>query len=285
MTGVSPKPTFARIVAGTDGSERAEEAVRQAARFAGLFGASLELVYVVDTGRPHGDEVEAEAEAALGRAAGIAGEGSVEAVSRILGGHPADVLVEEAVEHEADLICVGPDAGVLGGAIHVGEVAQHVLQRASCSVLLAREAPLGFPRRIACGVDGSEGSAVTAALAASIAKVAGAELTLVHVVPVFRGHNAEWVLKADEMSPSELAPSVDAARLVGVEPIREMAMGRPERALVSVAHRDGIDLVVLGHRAPSGIARVLLGSVSEHVAHHAPSSVLVARPLATAAGA
>ena len=47
---------------------------------------------------------------------------------------------------------------------------------------------------------------------------------------------------------------------------------------VATASRDGTDLVVVGHRGISGVTRVFLGSVSEHVTTHAPCSVIVARP-------
>jgi nucleotide-binding universal stress UspA family protein len=144
-------------------------------------------------------------------------------------------------------------------------------------VLVARETGPDFPHRIQCGVDGSEGSVATAALAAGIAEASGAELRLLHVIPVFRGDNAEWTLDPEEASPPEIEPAVAAVRAQGVEPVREMAMGRPEHALVEMARRDGADLVVVGHRGLSGVTRVLLGSVSEHVAHHAHCSVLVAR--------
>jgi nucleotide-binding universal stress UspA family protein len=56
-----------------------------------------------------------------------------------------------------------------------------------------------------------------------------------------------------------------------------MAMGRPEHALVAAAKRDRSDLLVVGHRVVGGVGRVLLGSVSEHSAEHAPCSVLVVR--------
>jgi nucleotide-binding universal stress UspA family protein len=69
---------------------------------------------------------------------------------------------------------------------------------------------------------------------------------------------------------------VSAASSLGVTPIREMAMGRPERTLVAATEREEIDLMVVGHRGIHGVRRVL-GSVSEHVAHHAPCSVMVVR--------
>jgi nucleotide-binding universal stress UspA family protein len=269
---------FARVLAGTDGSHRADEAVRQGARLAAAAGATLEVVFVVDTGRAHPREVEPEAETILERASAIATELGLATDTRILVGDPGTALVEEAAESRADLVCVGPDAGLVGGAIRIGQVAAHALREAGCSVLIAREAAPAFPTRIACGVDGSDASAETAAFAARIAAATGAELRVLHVIPVFRGHDTEWTLGDDDPSPPELEPAIGAIAEVGVSPIREMAMGRPEHALVKTSQRDGTDLLVVGHRGVSGVRRALLGSVSEYCAHHAPCSVLIARP-------
>ncbi len=271
-------PAFRRILVGTDGSPRAEEAARQAVSLAKALGAALEVVYVVDSSRTHPADVEAEGEAALARVARMAADSGVQAPTRLVAGEPAATLVSEARDHAVDLLCVGPDAGILGGAIRIGHVAAHVVREAACSVLLAREAGPSFPGRIACGVDGSEASVGTATLAARLAAATGAELRLLHVIPVFRGDNAEWTFDPEEPSPPELEPSVHAAVACGVVPVREMAMGRPESAIVAAASRDGTDLVVVGHRGLSGVTRVLLGSVSEHVMTHAPCSVIVARP-------
>ena len=272
------EPSIRRVLVGTDGSQRAEEAARQGVRLASALRAAIDFVYVVDTAHPHRSDVEAEGEAALARAARIAADAGVHAPTRLVAGEPGPALVQEAAEHEADLVAIGPDAGLLGGAIRIGQVAHHVMERVECSVLLAREAGPDFPERIACGVDGSEGSVLTAGLAAEIAAATAAELRLLHVIPVFRGDNAEWTLDEDESSPPELEPSVLAAVSRGVVPVREMAMGRPESAIVATAARDRTDLVVVGHRGVSGVTRVLLGSVSEHVMTHAACSVIVARP-------
>jgi nucleotide-binding universal stress UspA family protein len=266
-----------RVLAATDGSERAEEAVRQGARLAAAFGASLLALFVIERDRPHDGDVEREAEAALERARAIAASAGSSADARIVGGDVGDTLVAEAESGGIDLLCIGPDAGALGGALRVGRVAAHLLREATCSTLVARPAADAFPERILCGVDGSEESGETALEAATIAASTRAELRLLHVVPVFRGDNSEWTLDPDEAGPPELEPAVTAATSRGVIAVREMAMGRPEHALLAVAERDACDLVVVGHRGISGMRRVLLGSVSEHVAHHAKASVLVAR--------
>jgi universal stress protein E len=268
---------FDRILAGTDGSQRAEEAVGRAAQLASVTGAALDLVYVIDTGRPHDADVEPKAEAVLHRAEAIAAR-SLPAGAKVVAGDAAEALLEEAADHIADLICVGPDARLLAGAVRVGRVASHVLRHAPCSVLVGREAGSTFPVNILCGVDGSNTSIETAGLAARIAVASGAELRLQHVVPVFEGDEREWTLDDDEPDPTEIESAAQVARAAGARPIRERALGRPEYAILEAAGREQSDLVVVGSRGLSGVARVLLGSVSEYVATHAHCSVLVARP-------
>jgi universal stress protein E len=277
---------FGRILAGTDGSERAEEAVGRAAQLASVIGAPLDLVYVIDTSRPHDNaEVEPKAEAVLQRAEAIASStGSVSASTRVVAGDPAQALVEEATDHAVDAICVGPDTGLLGGRVRIGRVAAHVLRHAPCSVLVGREAGSTFPVNILCGVDGSNTSIETAGLAARIAVASGAELRLQNVVPVFEGDEREWTLDDDEPDPTEIESAAQVARAAGARPIRERALGRPEYAIPEAAVRDRSDLVVVGSRGLSSVARALLGSVSEYVATHAHCSVLVVRPGAVGAG-
>ena len=273
---------FDRILAGTDGSHRAEEAVGRAAQLASVTGAALDLVYVIDSGRPHDADVEPKAEAVLHKAEAIAAR-SLPASAKVVAGDPAQALLEEAA-HAVDVICVGPDAGLLGGRIRVGRVAAHVLRHAPCSVLVGREAGSKFPVNILCGVDGSNTSIETAGLAARIAVASGAELRLQNVVPVFEGDEREWTLDDDEPDPTEIESAAQVARAAGTRPIRERALGRPEYAILEAAGRERSDLVVVGSRGLSGVARVLLGSVSEYVATHAHCSVLVVRPGAVGAG-
>jgi nucleotide-binding universal stress UspA family protein len=278
------QPAFGRILVGTDGAQRGEEAVGRAAQLASVTGAALDLVYVIDTTRPHDDAgMEPKAEAVLHGAEAIAAR-SVPASTKVVAGDPAEALVEEAADHVVDLICVGPDAGLLGGRVRGGGVAAQVLRHAPCSVLVGREAGSTFPVNILCGVDGSNTSIETAGLAARIAVASGAELRLQHVVPVFEGDEREWTLDDDEPDPTEIESAAQVARAAGARPIRGRAIGRPEYAILEAAGRERSDLVVVGSRGLSGLARVLLGSVSEYVATHARCSVLVVRPGAVGAG-
>ena len=51
--------------------------------------------------------------------------------------------------------------------------------------------------------------------------------------------------------------------------------GDPARVLLEAAH--DADVLVAGSRGHSGVASLLLGSVSQHCAHHAPCPVVIVR--------
>jgi nucleotide-binding universal stress UspA family protein len=144
---------FKSIVVGTDGSETATEAVRQAADLARAVGAKLELVSAYEPVpeqrlseerrqapedlqwaiSPREDvDATLEAAAAVARDAGIA----VEVYPRQ--GDPADAILDVAEEREADLIIVG-NKGMTGAKrFLLGSVPNKVSHHAPCSVLIIR---------------------------------------------------------------------------------------------------------------------------------------------------
>lgn len=271
---------FTHILVGTDGSARAEDAVRQGARLASITGASLEVLFVIDTGRPHDEDLRPITEAAIAKATTAAEEAGVEPGTRIVAGDPAARLIAEAHERRTDLICVGQDAGLTTRPPHRW-VASRVLREAPCSVLVGRSIGPSFPSRIVCAIDGSEDSADLAAFAVSMA-AAEAETRLVHVIPVFRSRTRGRKV-IESLASRELERATSAATARDAFQTREVVRGRPERRLVSMTKRDGSDLLVVGHRGVSGIQRLMLGSVSEYCAYNASCSVLVSRPQPTRA--
>lgn len=272
---------FTHILVGTDGSARAEDAVRQGARLASITRASLEVLFVIDTGRPHDEDLRPITEAAIAKATTAAEEAGVEPGTRIVAGDPAARLIAEAHERRTDLICVGQDAGLTTRPPRIGRVASRVLREAPCSVLVGRSIGPSFPSRIVCAIDGSEDSADLAAFAVSMA-AAEAETRLVHVIPVFRSRTRGRKV-IESLASRELERATSAATARDAFQTREVVRGRPERRLVSMTKRDGSDLLVVGHRGVSGIQRLMLGSVSEYCAYNASCSVLVSRPQPTRA--
>ena len=57
----------------------------------------------------------------------------------------------------------------------------------------------------------------------------------------------------------------------------EVLIGSPESRIVETAEKINADLIVVGSHGYNRWERLLLGSVSDSVAHHAPCSVLIVR--------
>src|SRR3954470_12283627 len=278
-----PHPMFERILAGTDGTPRAEEAVRQAARLAAVTGAHLEVVFVAHPAVPGlggvGAARLAEADAALERARLAAEPAGVAADVRVLVGEPARMLAVEAVRRWSDLVCVGPDAGVVEKPRLLGGVAAHLVHPRVPTTPGARPVEDGvrsFPSRILVRVDGSNGSREAVRLGASIALAANADLRFLHSVEVAGGPGVGWTLEGQPTGFEPLEPAVELAAAIGVTAAREMAFGRPGPAIAAAASAWQADLVVVGARGRSGLERLALGSVSDWVIRHAGRSVLVA---------
>ena len=144
---------FTRIVVGTDGSETAAEAVRQAIDLAKLSGATLSIVSAfqpVSGRRVQGEQRDAPADVhyELGpredvnlvldaAAAEARGEG-VEVQTHPVEAEPADAILNVAEETKADLIVVG-NKGMTGARRYLlGSVPNNVSHHAPCSVLVIR---------------------------------------------------------------------------------------------------------------------------------------------------
>jgi nucleotide-binding universal stress UspA family protein len=145
---------FSRIVVGTDGSETAAEAVRQATELAKLSGARLDIVSAFEPVPQQ--RVKAEAREAPGdvqyeispredvnlileAATGEAKKAGIEEVqAHAREGEPADAILDVAEEINADLIVVG-NKGMTGARrFLLGSVPNKVSHHAPSSVIIVR---------------------------------------------------------------------------------------------------------------------------------------------------
>ncbi|WP_333735528.1 universal stress protein [Streptomyces sp. IBSBF 2806] len=136
---------------------------------------------------------------------------------------------------------------------------------------------------IVVGVDGSEPSLRAADWAADEAALRGAPLRLVYASlwERYEGESlAEDIGKPPEQVRAEdiVRVAAERARLrqAGVEISTDVLPEEPEYALVREGR--GACALVLGTRGRSGLAEMLLGSVSLTVAAHADCPVIVVRP-------
>ena len=144
---------FTRIVVGTDGSETAGEAVRQAVDLAKLAGASLNIVSafapiperkVKDQQRDAPADVQYElgpredVNLVLDAAAADARKEGIEVQTHPVEGDPAEAILSVAEETKADLIVVG-NKGMTGARrFLLGSVPNNISHHAPCSVIIVR---------------------------------------------------------------------------------------------------------------------------------------------------
>ncbi len=64
---------------------------------------------------------------------------------------------------------------------------------------------------------------------------------------------------------------------------RRVEVGRPATEILKVAAQEDVDLIVMGTHDRTGLTRMMLGSVAEQVARHAPCPVLTIKPVKRAA--
>lgn len=63
----------------------------------------------------------------------------------------------------------------------------------------------------------------------------------------------------------------------GISATFEVAVGHPTEQIIYYAEKNGVDLIVLGHRGKGFFERLRLGSVSREVIHYANCAVTVVR--------
>jgi nucleotide-binding universal stress UspA family protein len=144
---------FGTIVVGTDGSDTAKQAVRQAIDLAKEVGASLDIVSAyepVPTSRLREEQREVpedmqwmvnareDVDATLEDAANQAKEAGVKAETFAREGDPADAILDVAEERGSDLIVVG-NKGMTGAKrFLLGSVPNKISHHAPSSVLIIR---------------------------------------------------------------------------------------------------------------------------------------------------
>jgi nucleotide-binding universal stress UspA family protein len=135
--------------------------------------------------------------------------------------------------------------------------------------------------RIVVGIDGSTSSGATLEWAANQARLTGSNLEVLSTWewPTSYG----WTVPI----PSDFDPRAEAANEVEriVKSVRDkfpglpvhthVVEGHPATTLVEASHE--ADLLVVGSRGQGEFSGMLLGSVSDYVAHHARCPVVILR--------
>jgi 3-phenylpropionate/trans-cinnamate dioxygenase ferredoxin reductase subunit len=255
------------IVVGTDGSPTATMARDAAVRLAKRLRARIVLVTAYSPPKMS----RQMAERLLRHAHEAVTRNGVEALGEMEQREPAELILDAALRHGAELIVVGNKGIGEATRFRLGSVPDRVAHSASCDVLIVdttkfgeREARTGgLYKRILAGTDGSPTATEAARKAMELAMQVRAEVTLLYV--------------GDPIVGAIVLEETAAGRPEGVHVDPFVTQGDPSAKLCEVAESADIDLIVVGNKGMSGARRFLLGSVPNKVAHDASTDVLIVK--------
>lgn len=292
MTGRFGEHGSGPVVAGVDGSESATHAVRWAAAEAARRDVALRLVYACSSPGHDYPNLEVTAadvreamretgarrlRAAQGAAWTVAPELVIE--TEVRDGDPRVVLVEES--ERAAVLVLGSRGLTSAGRLLLGSSGLALAMHGRCPLVVVR----GSRARsgpVLVGVDGWPASTPAVRFAFQEAADLATSVTALRTwndlamarSGMSRPRGSVLLHEAERRSLAREVSSV-AREFPDVPFDCLVVKGRPGRVLEEYGERAG--LIVVGTRGRSGFAGLLLGSVSQDLAVHAPCPVAIVR--------
>jgi nucleotide-binding universal stress UspA family protein len=220
----------------------------------------------------------------------------VEVTTELLRGRPATALIQEVIASGHGLLVRSHDRDLEEPPRQYGAVDMELLRSCPCPVwLIGRRPGPHSPCRVAAALnpnpdDGTEQQLNETVLEWSLMlkHVTGASLTLLHAWTAFGAsvlrsrvpeHEFVAYIEAARRTAGDAMQTftdAHAARLVDVSV--QLLEGEPERAIPHFVEQNGIDLVVMGTVARSGVRGLVMGNTAERVLQRLRGSVLAVKP-------
>lgn len=298
--------TVKRILCPIDFSACSDQALHTAVDLAKRFGASLELLHVIQSstyvmplmpmGGPPLDylrDLPERMRKQLDQLRDRVVPEHAQVSSSVREGVIHTEIIQRAKETSSDLIVIGTHGHT--GITHVllGSVAERVVRLADCAVLTvgpdqkgASDANAAGSKKIVCPIDFSAPSMYALDHAVTFARATGAELHITHVVPLLAyaiaskepvddpGFEARIRKDVGERLQALKTKLADATLKVEVSTVD----GVPYEGIQRVATEQKATMIVIGTHGHTGLDRFLLGSVAEKVVRTARVPVLAVRP-------
>lgn len=280
------------VLIATDLTEASDPAIARGAAHAQAIGAPLVVCHVIpDVLRLHplqprtgvneltvsSDFTKRAAELATEQVRRVANLSPDEDTIVIETGNAEDEIVRIAEDRRASLIVVGSKHG---------RTAHRVVRYAHVPVLVARAAPA--TGKVLVATDFSDPSLAALTFAKGLVDAVKVEATLLHVmpppssyVPAFAAPFGSPVVppatgvleRLEELGKQTLDSFAQQYGLQRTEQVQ----GDAPKVIVDRAKALDVEMIVMGSRGRTGLARLFLGSTAEHVVKEAHCSVLVAR--------
>ena len=285
------------ILAATDFSPDAMQAVRRAGLLAALLDARLKLLHVMDV------SPLAKARALIGgedlraaykRSAARKLEDAIKVLPRGVRAAARSRLVQGSVLDEildaasgSGLLVLGARGGNPLRDLLLGSTAERLIQKGCGPLLVVKRAPRSEYRRVIVGFDFSADA--NAALQAALRVAPDARITLVHA---YEGEleRTLWRGMVSEDQVERIGTEAKRDALMGMDRVaaglgqvaervdRIVVRGYPPRVVLDVATRRQADLIAVGKHGRSALEQMLIGSRARHIVADARCDVLVAQP-------
>ena len=138
--------------------------------------------------------------------------------------------------------------------------------------------------RIIVPTDGSDEAKKAVKKALFMAKHLGTDVVAMYVIDTsflarFPSPDDIMSFNWDKFLQKEALDALDKVekmgKRMGIKVIKKMVEGIPDEEIIKEARKD--DLIVMGSKGKTALDRILLGSVSEKVVHHASCPVMIVR--------
>ncbi|MEW6245104.1 MAG: universal stress protein [Nitrospirota bacterium] len=297
-------PLIHRILLATDGSAYAARAEEYALFLASAWGASLDMVSVLEfppgmnPEYPINDvylgQLRKEADRHLERLAERASQVGLSAKKQVVIGIPSQKITAIARDNGDDLVVVGTHGRTGLEHVLLGSTAERVIRGAPCPVLAVRghkprtaqvpdrSSPI-VVRRMLVPIDFSDCSLDALEYAVQVAKRLNAAVTILYVMePLAYGldftlsHPSELEEKRAKLG-RRLRDLTAAAAGCGLKADEALRGGLPADSILDHARSQAVDLIVMGTHGRRGISHLVNGSVTEAVLRRADCPVLTVR--------
>lgn len=283
------------ILVATDFSERSDRALRRATLLSRQFEAKLHVVHVVDDDQPK-RVVDAEHDQASKLLRQLVETlrdvDGVDCDMRVTLASPFAGIVRAAEELGPDLLVIGPHRRQVLRDVFIGTTAERTIRSVGCPVLMVNATPAGRYRHVLQTTDLSDGSrdALRRLPDLKIAKNVKTSLLYVFDSPALRLTFSGSIPKEEQahyLDDEKRDASRNLAKFVvasGLEECRQITRHEASTAhheILKSAAEEKADLIVLSTHGRSGVAKLLIGSVTEQVLKNSTVDVLAIPPLRT----
>lgn len=196
-------------------------------------------------------------------------------------GSPYGVIVEAAMNVNANLILIGSGETQKGEKFLLGTTTERIIQKSEKPVFVVKEnVPLNV-QHILCPVDFSSTSRRALKNAITMAYRFKAELTVLSVCEL---QGSAWFTSKEDRAiendkrcaehKAKFDEFLNDFNLSGLKWNKETRRGNPAEEILTAISGKMIDLLVMGTTGKTGLSRLVIGSVTEKVIREVPCSFL-----------